>query len=328
MRYNFFFVVLIVVCYCLFGCGDESVDATDVLGVFSTPEDIVTDLPPKVWETLQYVREYRLREYQKIGRDTVGADVFDAEVELVAEVKAMQEAFYTKYINAGGIAIIGNDDTADKHLVEAQRAVLVMTSKFPELRDRLSLEHREFYLILKGPATPWRYVPEILRDYKHIDGDYELIAAGGCNQGYCFSGVNEVHRRLEEDEPCGDRVCRCFLGYCYVVVDDPRYRQVYLETFVHEFAHALHGEMSRLDLSFNDRLKSAYAQAHELKTWSGLYADTNYSEYWAEGTEFWFYGTTLSDDFEITREELKERDPLLYQLLSKWYPDVSLPRTY
>ena len=295
-----------------------------VIGGEILDEGIVTDIPSEIWDILKYVREERLRWNEKIGRDVMGAEKFDAEVRRVAEIKTRQEAFYTKYIDAGGIAIIANAGVEDRYLHEARRVVLVMTSRYPVLRERFLSRHGRYYLILIQP------IQEDLERWSFPLPEHNGIKVlPGCNAG--------VYWKLES-----------VIGHCFAPVIRYPYE---LRTFIHEFAHALKNEIGllqpdltdrawleegvfmpldealKLSPGFGDRLEHAYNTAYAQGTWKGEYANVNYEEYWAEGVEKWFYDIGPGREFE-TYEAFFERDPLLAALLDEWFPRVSFSTEY
>jgi len=94
---------------------------------------------------------------------------------------------------------------------------------------------------------------------------------------------------------------------------------------LHELAHAYHDQVLGFD---EPRIKVAYDRAmkaglyKEVLDYRGKkvrhYAATNPMEYFAEGTEAYFY---RNDFYPFVRAELKEYDPGLYQLLVEiWGP--------
>ncbi|RKU16008.1 hypothetical protein C6503_13065 [Candidatus Poribacteria bacterium] len=94
---------------------------------------------------------------------------------------------------------------------------------------------------------------------------------------------------------------------------------------VHEFAHAIHRMgLNTVDPSFDNRLKVLYDAAVEKGLWKDTYAITNRAEYWAEGTQSWFYTNRANDDQHNhvdTRDKLKAYDPALAALLTEVYGD-------
>lgn len=280
--------LLLCVYLCIFGCGEGHLQ-TVLYDVGGAQVVVETELPPVVWEAFAGVREKQLRYYEAVGGD----------VTLIDELKAWQEAYYDRYVDAAGIAIVGNSGFGDVHYIRAGHIVLTMTAKRPEVREMLSVENG-FYMILVGPGdtTGWWYPPEV----RHTAIRIGYVPPPGCSQdsrggfcsGYVFGGQ-------------GQRV---------------------FEIFVHEFAHAMeYYIITRLDKDFHDQLKQAYEEALASGAWAGLYAETNMGEYWAEGAVVWFYDVGPGRTFE-TYEALKAHDPLLFDLLDAWFPRVSFARRY
>ena len=101
------------------------------------------------------------------------------------DMLAVAKQFYTKYIDAGGVAIVADEAVNDVDLMEARRVVLTMTLKHPELRDGLTLEHN-FYMMLIGRKTSFWDVPE-LHSGRTMDG----CVIARYNYGFCFARVSD-----------------------------------------------------------------------------------------------------------------------------------------
>ena len=94
------------------GCGPDEIQDT-LLSLSSSSASIeITGVPPELQDLLWGESDEVLR--------------------------AAQEAHYTKYIDAGGVAILGNSLVDDELFLFARAIVLEMTSKHPEIRERLS----------------------------------------------------------------------------------------------------------------------------------------------------------------------------------------------
>jgi len=94
---------------------------------------------------------------------------------------------------------------------------------------------------------------------------------------------------------------------------------------LHELAHAYHHQILGFDES---RIKAAYDKAMKAGLYDNVllytgkkvraYAATNHKEYFAEGTEAYFYH---NDFYPFVRAELKQHDPVLHDLLEDiWGP--------
>ena len=131
------FLVSIALCLCLFGCGDEGVLLNDLVpsgpsplrDVGPVPEDIQSIIWGKDVDTLMVELKAALA-----GDRNIRADSLIHKICLRRE----QEAYYTKYISAGGVAIIGNGYIPNNYFYVARDIVLGMTRKRPELREHLS----------------------------------------------------------------------------------------------------------------------------------------------------------------------------------------------
>ena len=94
---------------------------------------------------------------------------------------------------------------------------------------------------------------------------------------------------------------------------------------IHEFAHAIHlFGLRTIDPTFDNRLKIVYDTAMAKGLWQGTYASSDKREYWAEGTQGWFYpqGGGSFDNYGNTRAALKAYDPGLAALLTEIYGDT------
>lgn len=214
---------------------------------------------------------------------------------------ALQKAFYTKYIDAGGIAIVANNKVEDVFLIAARDAVLLMTSKYPELRERLLSKHRRFYMVLIKDYLDFHDVPEFQLDNFVIKGTSFGFA------GICSASSYDLKAAAK---PAG--------GDCVATVSIGDYP---LRTFIHEFAHVLEPEMAHLDTRFLARLEAVYAakiaevgEGKAAKSWNLA----NASEYWAYGVEWWFGARDrLFEPYPL------EQHPQLAELMAEWFPRVA-----
>ena len=339
-RVLFVFVLLAL----LSGCDNP------VLDVFREPVPVVQAVPEHVWEEIAFFRERILRSIKR-SREILPTDKNLAELEAeqarVVALEARQRAFYKKYIDAGGIAIIGDADVHDEHFIQARHAILVMTSKHPKL---ISEVNPNYYMVLtwKLWQLPHRFVTYWdPNNPEHNEGEYwswnghSLVCPPG---EACYYARN--HPPSCVVNPSG--------GFCdgFIVVglssdgeplpDHVSARQSpFLTSFIHEFTHLIHGMFETLDPTFRDRLNAAHERAWELNKFLTNHSRHGILEYWAEAVEIWFYNVGEGrekhknvhyedyvypefDDYEA----LREFDPLLYDLLDYWFPKVQLPWHY
>jgi hypothetical protein len=82
------------------------------------------------------------------------------------------------------------------------------------------------------------------------------------------------------------------------------------------------------DPGLNKEIRAAYREAIEKGLWKGHYASTNPNEYWAEGTQTWFWSNYAYRDGDRrvqSHDDLKDYDPRLFELLARVYPDHNIP---
>lgn len=294
------------------GCADEAL--LTILDGGSDP--VITAPPDEIWEAIQTMR-------------------IERNIDLTA-----QKAFYTKYIDAAGIAILANAGVADEHLIEARQIIISLTAKRPELREMLSTQGREngssFYMILVDTLN---YLPEF--------GDLYLAGRGSCTgKGSPQSG---------------------FIGFCYAPVNLPQKhggdpdlpgitQTVHpLHIFVHEFGHAIHAVIQKLDQDAYEQIEVAYAhqmggshliQENEEREWwevgshceqshfeglqvnpatwlTGLYqyGRANCREYFAEAIRLWAHDIGTGKKIK-SHDAFAKRDPLLSEILEEWLPRI------
>ena len=99
------------------------------------------------------------------------------------------------------------------------------------------------------------------------------------------------------------------------------------DILIHEFAHSIHlVGIVQVEPDINDRLQALLDNAIEKDLWWNTYRTTDIAEYFAEGVQDWFnvnaemYHPDGKHNYVNTREELKERDPGLYELISRYFP--------
>lgn len=340
MRDRLSLICVVVVLAALIGC------KFDFSGLMLSSDPVVEE--PIVSEIPEEIKELVWANYEALVESLLELGVEDTEQaeELLARIRTRQEQeqYYTKYVDAGGIAIVGAKTLTNEVMLEAQDIALKMTEKRPLLRTYLAPE-TGFYFILtdivdisKGgyyfPTVKelpewWVWELQFKSSLIHIKGAMCLEVTAEHNRFVCTSYAAKVAKI--QTRPHG---VYCDNFWC----DTDLFLQDWT-TFAHEMAHAVHYAARKIDSKFQSKLETAYQNALKNELWdngkviSGEYAMTNANEYWAVATEYWFF-THRSINYngheipERDREELKERDPLIYNLLAEWYPTIeSLGRT-
>lgn len=310
------FFVLILLCLFIWACGDEGVLLDGLVPTAPVALPDVGPVPPDIQEIIW-------------GKDvdTLLADLEDAidsdREDDVVKWKLHQicyrravDAYYTKYINAGGVAIMGNGHLDDRLFYAARDIVLGMTFKRPELREVLSpsRDHRPGATLLPGihdvtkRLTPDRRFRIILN---HNDMDYASVPE--------VQFANGLHYRVAPGGGLfnGQYIWASVGGYDHL-------EEISLWSVIcHEVAHAIHYAIRLIDPTFDDRLTVAYHAARA----SGISRFKNHralrdgsSEYWAYSAQEWFerFGSPeLHDSFRRT-------DPEIYALLEEWFDPIDL----
>ena len=301
------FFLILILCICIIGCDEGMIDPMQLVDIVSQYETTVqTELPDEVLAAMKLkademskIVHSRIHVEQHITELTTPEDVqyyqelrqwlIDNGYDKIDYFHELQKSYYTKYIDAAGIAIVGPTHLRTKYLIDARDAIVVMTSKHPELRERLLSKHGTFYMVLIPNYRDQIDMPEkkLNTDLTNDDPSDDFRGVfGACLTRY-GSGTPYQY------------------GLCWAVVgrDTSSAR-----TLVHELAHALDSEMERLQPGFEDK-RSEY------------YKGTGFSSYesWARIVEAWFY-QKKPDGYEGFIEE----KGYVGELLDYWFPRVRL----
>ena len=215
----------------------------------------------------------------------------------------LRRAYYQKYIDAGGVAIMGDGHLEDRYFYATREVVLEMTSKRPELRkllspsydDRVNLTGKElvptrkFRIILFHPFRSTQAIPEVYPNH--------LETIGTCSLDKCYVSVQIYKGALDTS------------------------------VFVHEFAHALHFAINLFDATFEEELIAAYevAKNNDDSYWGSFHggqnsAESHAGEYWAFSVTRWFMRFSLPTGLgEYHHDQFREKDPMMYALLQEWF---------
>ncbi len=222
---------------------------------------------------------------------------------VVAPSSSMKlDPFYTKYVNAGGYAVVSSSRVSDYALKEAAYLIDMMLSKRPDVRKAMIASGSRMIVMAHDEFTT--DIPE----YRNLQPkDYWDARARGLGGS--------------KDEP----VCSCAEENVLAFQGDPYSQENIL---VHEFAHNIHLRgLVNIDESFDDRLKMTYERAISQGLWKSKYASTNHAEYFAEGVQSWFNNNRQPDhdhNHVDTRQELKEYDPGLAEICEEVFGDTEL----
>ena len=97
-------------------------------------------------------------------------------------------------------------------------------------------------------------------------------------------------------------------------------------TFIHELAHLIHFAIEDLPggEAFNTRLLGLYQAARTAGRWRGLYASTNYVEYWAEAVRIWLH-ESMPSSLAPYHPTLADYDPEVAKLVEEVFGEATVP---
>lgn len=213
--------------------------------------------------------------------------------------------FYKKYLDGDGIPIVSSEKVADEALLRARDIIKHMLKLIPNVKTKM-IENRIRVGIIGINERPTQ-MPEYSDLYTAFPGtDWDNRA-----RAYGATLQRPLTTNCEENMLC---------------LSNDRYRGE--EILTHEFAHSIHELGIRfVNPDFNNQLQAAYNQAINTGLWTNTYAISDIREYWAEGVQDWFNcnleaipANGIHNQIN-TRTELKQYDPMLYNLIKTYFVD-------
>jgi hypothetical protein len=235
------------------------------------------------------------------------------------------DPFYKKYADAFGVPIVSSGKVPDAALLMARDIVNFMLSKRPDARavmverksriivlgkDEMQTDPPEYRDWNKPEVTDRRLTPRERENYDKPGGIGSMTDREYWNRRARGMGGN-ITSCAEEN----------VLGY-------PGTRYYGEHILVHEFSHNLMGALRVSDPALFQEIQDAYAAAKAKGLFKGHYTENTAAEYWAEGTQWWFWSNYEWFDGETrlqTPDDLKAYDARLYAILEKVYPGHHIP---
>ncbi|MCG9127539.1 hypothetical protein JT359_08080 [Candidatus Poribacteria bacterium] len=210
------------------------------------------------------------------------------------------EKLIIKYMQVEEITITGSENIPDAAFRAAKQIILKITSKHPDLLNYLS----GYECVLVSPEE------SVQSSVRWKEGSFNTSA------GLAIGPRNDLG----------------FPGRLAASIEWKKKPSMHV--FIHEFGHAIGFVISKIDTQYDIVLQQAFNKAMELGLWQEEYfikriGKPNHDpvdEYWAEGVRRW-YTWGKGHKFK-SREEFKEYDPGLTQLLDRWLSDEEIPLTY
>lgn len=208
--------------------------------------------------------------------------------------------FYQKYVDVGGMPVVGSSNVTDFALREAAWIVGRMLEQRADILQAMAANKTRLAVMACTEYTT--DIPEHSELKSRVFWDRRARGLGATPGAPAVS--------------CGEENLLCLPGDPYSTEN----------ICVHEFAHAIHEMgMSKLDATFDRRLREAHHSSTNSGLWRGTYAYTNPHEYWAEGVQSWFDNNRENDSLHNhvnTRAELKDYDKRLAALCKEVFGEI------
>ncbi len=209
------------------------------------------------------------------------------------------DAFYEKYLDVGGLPVVGSGQVSEAAIREAAWIVNQLIGHRPEILQAMANNNTRLAVMAYNEYTT--DVPEHKHLTPRVYWDRRARGLGATRRAPAVSCAEENLLCHPGDPYSTENIC------------------------IHEFAHAIH-QMGMIDVdpTFDGRLKQAYESAIAAGLWKDTYASGNRMEYWAEGVQSWFDDNREPDALHNhvnTRVELKEYDPALAKLCDQVFGD-------
>jgi len=235
------------------------------------------------------------------------------------------DTFYKKYADAFGIPIVSSEKVPDDAVLIARDIVNYMLIKRVDVRS--ALINRKARVLVMAQTEMETDLPE-RRDWKKPAKDDRRLTPGERENYDKPGGIASMSDREywnRRARGMGGNVTSCaeenLLGY-------PGTRYYGENILVHEFSHNIMGALRTADPALYTEIETACEAANSKGLYKGQYAINTVAEYWAEGSQWWFWSNFEFYDGQIrvqSPDDLKEYDPMLYNIFERVYPGHHIP---
>lgn len=218
--------------------------------------------------------------------------------------------WYKKFLDCDGLPILSSEAVSDTALLQARYIAMTMLKLIPEARTEMIECH--FRIGVVGYKENITDLPECkMMSVWWPDTDWDERG-----RGYGATLTIPVMSIGEEN---------------LVRINGFKERYPEESIMVHEFAHNVDFALRRINRTYAANLDAAFANARNTGLWKGSYSMDNCEEYFAEGAQAWFDTCRMivpkktGGSFKlVTREQLKDYDPKLYDVLASVFPEEKL----
>ena len=235
------------------------------------------------------------------------------------------DSFYKKYADAYGIPVVSSEKVPNTALLMARDIINFMLIKRVDIRDELI--RRKARVSIMAETEMETDLPE-RSDWKKPAIDDRRLTPGERDNYFKPGGINSMTDKEywnKRARGMGGILTSCaeenILGYLGT-------RYFGENILVHEFSHNMMGALRRVDPDLYKKVETAYKAAMGAGKYKGQYASNTLAEYWAEGTQWWFWSNIEFYDGDIrvqTPDDLKAYDPDLYNILDQVYQGHHIP---
>jgi len=235
------------------------------------------------------------------------------------------DPFYKKYADAYGIPVISSENVSDDALLTARDIINYMLLKRPDIREGMIKLGARLSIIGKNEMQT--DLPEC-RDWKKPtinDGRLTPRERENYDKPGGIAGMTDREYWNQRARGMGGIQTSCaeenLLGI-------PGTKYFGENIMVHEFSHNVMAVLQRIDKDFVKQIYAAYEAAKGKGLYKNQYAINTVAEYWAEGSQWWFWSNFEFKDGDTriqSPDDLKAYDPALYQLLEQVYPGHHIP---
>ena len=203
------------------------------------------------------------------------------------EHREVARRFYGKYIDVRGMPVAAAGVVDDAAL---QRTYTIVTSMLAGRPDIIQAMVRNgMYLIIIGKDQVYTDMPEYRNSRNPTYQNERVRGTGGKPTSFGEENLLTLPIDRYDDESIG----------------------------VHEFCHTIDGALRSIDSTWSRRRNAAHQNAREKGLYQWAYAQSNAGEYWGEVCQTYFDTQRVNNwnhNFVGTREQLKEYDPMGYEL--------------
>lgn len=235
------------------------------------------------------------------------------------------DPFYKKYTNAYGIPVISSEKVPNQALLVARDIINYMLVKRFDVREAL-IDNGARVLIMADDEMETD-LPE-RSNWKKPQKDDKRLTPGERENYDKPGGIGSMTDQQywnQRARGMGGTITSCaeenLLGY-------PRTRYYGENILVHEFSHNIMNALQTADPDLFAKINPAYEQARKNGLYKGQYAINTVAEYWAEGTQWWFWSNFKFVDGDTVLDspyDLMEYDPTLYNILKQVYAGHHIP---